>query len=76
MVADAVTLIYFSISLIVLIGLCILCMTSKRKITADDFFTIVSFCVLWPFLILIVIFGVVDYTHRCIRLKKDNKNNG
>lgn len=70
MFADEITIGYFVVTLVIFVALLVLCFMHKRCISGEDFFTIVSWCVLWPLLPLIVVFGVVDYILVKRKMKK------
>lgn len=60
---------YFGVAGLLMIVLAILCMKDKRRIDGDDVHNILGLSVLWPFLFLGLLIGVIDWVKNMRKLK-------
>lgn len=60
---------YFGVAGLLIIVLAILCMKTKRRINGDDVHNILGLAGLWPFLVLGLFIGLIDWAKNMRKLK-------
>lgn len=60
---------YFGVAGLLIIVLAILCMKTKRRIDGDDVYNILGLAGLWPFLLLGLLIGVIDWVKNMRKLE-------
>lgn len=61
---------YLGVAGLLMVVLTILCMKNKRRIDDDDSYNILGLSVLWPFLFLDLLIGVIDWVKNMRKLKR------
>lgn len=60
---------YFGVAGLLVIVLATLCLKNKRRIDGDDIHNILGLAVLWPFLVLGLFIGLIDWVKNMRKLK-------